>query len=209
MKQLLALFFFLTFGVPAIGQDLPALFDVINVASDDELNVREDPSSTARIYSTLAFNARNVEVVDLSDEGDWGLVNTGESSGWVSMRYLALAPSDDWETAEAHLYCSGTEPFWSMSLNDPAEGQAVFAAMAEEGSRTFDIDWHGGQAGRAFTAIGLGGARQGHDSAFSAVIRREACHDGMSDRNFGLAIDLFMHSSGAPDGVSGCCSLQP
>lgn len=191
------------------AQSLPALFDVINVAPEDTLNVREGPSASEPALSELAFNARNIEVVAVSSNGRWGLVNIDETSGWVSMRYLAYAPSDDWESASAHLSCGGTEPFWSLSLNRPSSGVAVFSAMAEETSRHYTIEWHGGQAGRAMTSIGLGGTRHDGRENLSAVIQREACHDGMSDRNFGLSIDVFLHSSGEPEGYQGCCSLLP
>ena len=194
--------------MPLSAQNLPALYDVIDVAPDDTLNIREEPTSDAPVWSELAFNARDIEVVEISEDGRWGLVNAGETSGWVSLRYLSPVPAADWFTPQASLNCVGTEPFWSFSINNPDPDRATFQSMADDTSRSFDIEWHSGQVARPFIAIGLGGANDDRTQGFSAVIRREACHDGMSDQNFGLDIDLFFHGAKGASGYEGCCSIR-
>lgn len=194
---------------PVSAQTLPALYDVVNVDSNDTLNIREEPSTDASIWSELAFNARDIEVVEISQDGRWGLINAGETTGWVSMRYLAPVPAPEWFTPEARLTCVGTEPFWSFSINSPNPAQATFSAMAEDITRSFSVDWHSGQVARPFIAIGLGGTRSDQPGAFFAVIRHEACHVGMSDQNFGLDIDLFFHGEEGASGYEGCCSVRP
>lgn len=185
----------------------PALYDVTGVAHDDVLNIREEPSANTPIIAELAFNARNIEVVDQSEDARWGLVNAMETSGWVAMRYLMPAPGDHWTTPGAKLRCGGTEPFWDLTVNGDTADQVVFEALALDESLSYAIDWQSGQTARTDLAIGLGGT--GPSGKFSAVIRREVCHDGMSDRNFGLDIDLFFHNNTDASGFEGCCSVVP
>ena len=209
MKKLLIFLVWFLNPMNVWANELPALFDVTDVAHNDILNVRELPDSTSDVLGFLAFNDRNVEVVDLSENSKWGLVNFGEISGWVSMRYMTIVPGDEWFISSAQLVCGGTEPFWDMTMNAPNEGMASFASMSDEVAFDYSIDWHGGQIGRLNNTIGLGGTRSDNVGGFSAVIRRDSCNDGMSGMNFGLAIDLFLHESGEPAGYEGCCSLRP
>lgn len=159
------------------------------------------------MIAELAFNARDTEVVDVTEDARWGLVNAMETSGWVAMRYLMPAPGDHWSHPGAKLSCGGTEPFWDLAINNVTEGQAIFSALALDGTHAYSIAWQSGQTARPDLAIGLGGS--GANGRFSAVIRREACHDGMSDRNFGLDIDLFLHDGNEASGFEGCCSVTP
>ncbi|SHJ84245.1 SH3 domain-containing protein [Shimia gijangensis] len=209
MKNLLFLIFWIFSPAILLASEFPLLFDVTDVASDDVLNVREDPSPNSEIWGTIAFNERNVEVIGLSEDRKWGQINSGEISGWVSMRYLSPVPDADWFLSSAQLRCGGTEPFWDMTMNAPSQGVASFQAMVEETPRVYSIDWHGGQIARMNNVIGLGGRNTDGPNGFSAVIRRTDCHDGMSDMSFGLAIDLFLHGDGAPEGYEGCCSIRP
>ncbi|SMP04969.1 hypothetical protein [Shimia sagamensis] len=197
----------LLWPVTLLADPFPALYDVTGVANDDVLNIREEPSVNTPVIAELAFNARNIEVVGLSEDARWGLVNAMETSGWVALRYLMPVPGDHWAHPGAKLRCGGTEPFWNFSVNDNTSGQAVFEALALDETLTYSIKWQSGQTARPDLAIGLGGS--GPEGNFSAVIRREACHDGMSDRNFGLDIDLFFHNGGEASGYEGCCSVVP
>lgn len=209
MKKLLILLVWFLSPMTLWANELPALFDVTDVAYDDVLNVRKFPDPSSEILGSLAFNDRNIEVVDLSENSSWGLVNFGEISGWVSMRYMTIVPSDEWHMPSAKLVCSGTEPFWGMTMNAPTEGSVSFSSMSADKARVYSIDWHGGQIARLHNIVGLGGMNKDASGGFAAVIRRGSCHDGMSDMNFGLAIDLFLHGGGEPAGYEGCCSLRP
>lgn len=208
MRAAILALFSVCLPVALWANEFPALFDVVGVTSDDVLNVREEAAANSPILAELAFNARNVEVVAISDDNRWGLVNAQETSGWVSMRYLAPVPGADWYDPAAKLTCGGTEPFWNLTTNAENGGRAVFTAMADDTVYEYLIEWHAGQVARLPYTFGLGGKREGHSGGFSAVIRRGACHDGMSDMNFGLAIDLFFHGNGAPSGFEGCCSYN-
>lgn len=108
----------------ADAPDLPALFRVSGVAANDGLNLRASASGSAERLGTLPPDAINVEVVELSANQAWGRVNTGEASGWVSMKFLAAQPGPPWYELRIPLTCYGTEPFWHLRI-DPAPSTAI------------------------------------------------------------------------------------
>lgn len=192
----------LLFALPAGAQDLPALYAVEGVAANDVLNIRLEPEASAEKIGELAYDAAGVEIVRLSPDGDWGLVNTGEQSGWTSMRYLAAESDLPWHSMENALSCFGTEPFWNLTV--PAEDGPLVMERMGEGSMGF---------GRTVTspAFGtppnIGFALQGPAREGFAVIGSAACNDGMSDRDFGLSFDMFLAGPNGPESYRGCCSL--
>ncbi|PTX50537.1 putative membrane protein [Gemmobacter caeni] len=195
---------------PALAQDMPALFDVRDVAPDDVLNIRTLPEANAPQIGSLPHDARMVEVVALAPGGTWGRVSLGEASGWVSMRYLAPVAGPGWQSLDRPMTCFGTEPFWSL-VYDPARRNMALSQMGDQdGALGLWIDWHLSSTSRA-GQIGWqieGPARKGF-----ATLTAESCNDGMSDRDYGLSISLFVNpdqESGAePIALSGCCSLAP
>jgi uncharacterized membrane protein len=187
----------LLLATSASAQDLPALFNVTGVSANDSLNVRSRPNTTGTVLSKLPANATNIEVIQTTQDGKWGQINAGETTGWTSMRYLtASTPSPNFPPNQAT--CFGTEPFWTLTLQN---GQASFSNMGED-EKTYTI--HGSQlsANRTDTAkLDL----NSRDRSSTALITRQLCNDGMSDRTFGLRIDVL-----SSDQVySGCCSLAP
>lgn len=183
---------------------LPALYDVTGVASNDVLNVRTGPAASFEKVGALPFDGRDVEVVQLSDSGTWGLVGLSETSGWVSMRFLRRASQVEWHRFDQPLYCTGTEPFWGLSLR-PRTGFAHFEP-ASGTPRSFTLDWNGTQINRPPFTLGFGGTDG--VTRLSAMIKLGACSDGMSDRTFGLSIDMFVHSSSGVEGYEGCCQIS-
>lgn len=185
-------------ALPLQAEILPALHDVTGVAADDVLNIRAAPEAGAEVIGTLAPDATGVEV--LSRTGDWGLVNTGERSGYVAMRYLARADGPDWSALEAPLTCLGTEPFWSLQI-DPKTGETRFQTPEDEKARIAPItaSWPAlpwSQSAAIALPDGL------------AVLAPAECSDGMSDRAYGIAADLFL-TGPERTRLSGCCRLDP
>ncbi len=176
------------------AQDLPALYAVSGVASDDVLNIRTEPRAQADKIGELAHDARDVEVMAFNDDRSWGRVNTGERSGWTSMRYLAPQPAGDLPVAE-RLSCAGTEPFWSLDIRQ--SGESIYSSPGDKATR-LDSGQLEPAAGRRdrFLLPFAGDAW--------AVIRRELCSDGMSDRAYGLDIDVHL---GTGPLRSGCCTI--
>ena len=188
-------------GSAGFAQTMPQLHDVQDVSVGDVLNIRAEPSASAELVGTLARDARNVEVVATNPEGTWGQVNTSEASGWVNLRYMAARDVQiDHFNLPNGLFCSGTEPFWSVQNI----GGALHYDTPDAPARDMDI-WMAQDSGiaddlrRMVHFAGLGGPG-------SAFIYPASCNDGMSDRAYGLAISL-MTSPDAPM-LSGCCTLS-
>ncbi len=183
--------------VTLLAEPLPALYDVTGVAVGDVLNVRAAPSGNAEKYGELAATAQDIEVTVLNDAGTWGRINIGEGSGWVSMRYLNRH-EDNPDYALAHaLSCFGTEPFWSAEIT---QGQGVTVITPET-----NVDIPG--AGLFIPANGRSDLFAIGFADSSAQVRRAECNDGMSDREFGLQIGLFLRHDHSATLYSGCCSI--
>jgi len=192
---------------------LPALFDVVGVASDDVLNIRVKPTPSSDIIGGLTYARKGVEVVRLDPTGRWGLVNSGERSGWVSMRFLAQQPGQDGFGVARPLYCAGTEPFWSVQIG-PAQN-LQFDLMGEP-QRTLAQETHLSAAGRSDKYAAVWGST---DARIVGVMTRASCSDGMSDREFAIAVDFLLFGAvgsgivgsgavGSGAMVSGCCALS-
>ncbi|MDO5620827.1 MAG: SH3 domain-containing protein [Paracoccus sp. (in: a-proteobacteria)] len=182
---------------------LPTLFDVSEVASGDVLNIRARPDAAAPVIGSLAPDATRIEVVAESDDGRWGLVNTGEGSGWVSMRFLNYR-TDVWNTDElpARFACHGTEPFWSVTR----KGDALEWATPESSMTYPRYEAHGGAWFRdpARMIVGWSGGQKITIAAMPAQ-----CSDGMSDRAYGLRALVLREGQGASESYTGCCSVAP
>jgi uncharacterized membrane protein len=197
MRALLALL--LCLAGPAFSTGLPALYTVSDVAADDVLNIRTAPDAGAAIIGSLAPDAQNVEVIRTSDDGRWGLVNAAEQSGWASLAYLSAQDSPP--HTERPLNCSGTEPFWSLETSDTI----VFTQLNGPAAKYF-ITTRTPASGRS-DRYALGGG--GMEGLATALISAQICSDGMSDRAFGLEIDLLIDTGEAQTYLTGCCSLAP
>jgi len=190
-------------GAARATQDaFPALYDVVDVASNDVLNVRAAPSPSADIVGALDWNARGIEVIEMAPGVDWGLVNTREASGWVSLRYMRRR-AGQWMGAFPEVAsCFGTEPFWSLT-----RGAGSWTLdRAGEPAVSWRETWRGAASGRRDRhGIALQGVT---GTSASGVIAYEACGDGMSDRSYGLSLDLIMVGPNGGSMLSGCCTLQ-
>lgn len=200
MRWFLSSLCVLCLNLPAVAQELPALFDVIGVESDDVLNIRTSPTSGAGILGEFGPVQRDIEVLQLSDNGKWGLVNIGESTGWTFMRYLIRQPGDG--LMDGNLTCFGTEPFWDLSVSNGAN--AVFTSM-EGNHLTFHLDEMIPAAGYSNRVAFVG--RSPSKEQMSATAHRTICSDGMSDRQYGLEIDLLLREASGLRYLTGCCSL--
>lgn len=198
MKWLyIALFSLFASSALATVDGWPALYDVTDVAADDALNVREGPSADAIVVSSFPPNASNIEVIAINDAETWGLVNIDGRSGWVSMRFMARQPGQYAGTFPDITFCHGTEPFWSLEV--------------EEDTLTFNAL---GQADSVEPVTRLRSANRIDRFALSTpsvtgMVLEQSCRDGMSDFTFGLAIEMIAPLYGNTTLVSGCCTIQP
>jgi len=207
-----ALLWLICAALPAAAQEFPALYSVTGVAADDVLNIRSAPSASSEIIGSLAPHQTGVEVVQADGSGNWGLVNSGERSGWAALRYLAPEPGDDWRKRQDQaLECFGTEPFWSLSLDEASylrtqDGPITpLTLVAREPAAG-----HRGKSGfyavsRVDSALPAPEIR-----SVSGTLTAQHCTDGMSDRTYGISIDLLQfRKAGQMDVLTGCCSLVP
>lgn len=184
----------------ALAQPFPALYDVSGVAANDVLNIRMEPVNGTEIIGALAPDATDVEVVRASDDGKWGLVNTGDLAGWVAMRYLVRRPGQEWGVMPSSFVCSGTEPFWSFDVGNEdsasfttLDGEDVYSVNARIAGVSFPGDFAivaEGPVGRATAIVTLG-----------------FCNDGMSNREFGYSVGLLREGPASTVLNIGCCSL--
>lgn len=204
MKPFLFLIISILFPIHLSAEPFPALYDVTGVASNDVLNVRIAPNARAEKIGALSYAQTQVEVVATSDDHKWGLVNINEGAGWVSMAYLMRWPGQEWGSFQMPHSCYGAEPFWGLSglttdtitLREMSETPFTYRMTASMSS-------FGGL--NSHWIVGEAGGRKLH-----ATIRRARCSDGMSDRENGLAIDLYAQTdANGPVALSGCCILAP
>jgi uncharacterized membrane protein len=206
MKAALVAMALMTSAAQADMADFPALFDVTGVAANDMLQVRTAPSAGSNSVATLATDAKGVEVISLSEDGNWAEVTVDDMPGWASARYLAAQPGGEWWAGVAPLRCFGTEPFWGIAI-DMATKKAVYSALdGIDKTMAIDRTWTHYYSYPASATVGIRFA----DRNAMAILKGEICSDGMSDRNYGVSIDLFLTDDEDLDlGWSGCCTLQP
>ena len=215
----------LTAGAAAadVAGSLPALHDVTGIAAGGSLPLRAGPEPAAEAVGALAPGARDVEVVAL-EPGPmgtrWARVALPEGGGWAEARHLARREGPDGLAWLPPVLCSGTEPFWSLDLGagevaglamageDPAPVFVTRRTVSANDPRSHGLTarWDGPEGDPA--TFGITGA------PVTGILRRAACSDGMSDRPYGIAVDLLLGTLG-PDGradlahLSGCCRLAP
>ena len=190
----------------APAQTVPFLADVTGVAADDALNIREHPRGSAQRLGELAPDARNLEVVALSDSGDWAQVNFGEQTGWVAARFLTsrtrpLLPGTFFDNG---LICFGTEPFWALTAR---RGTAeVTFSRADGPDRRFKRLYVGNSANMGPYAQAL--LAEDAKGRMTGSLRSGTCSNGMSDNLYALEFDVLVEGGDGPVLLSGCCSLQ-
>ena len=195
MIRLFACSIFLLWASTVSAFEYPALHSVNGVAADDVLNIRENPSASSPVVSDLKPNETGLEVIKTTDDGRWGLINVTEGIGWVAMRYLSLATGSD-----PKLRCYGTEPFWGASLRPDAS-----FALADEPAQDYQVLAQPSSTNRTdrFSVIA-----QNNAGRMIATVNAQQCSDGMSDRTFGLSVELLIQDTAGWNQYSSCCSLS-
>ncbi len=186
----------------ATQEAVPGLYDVIDVSAHDVPNVRAEPSGAARIVGALAPDVRAVEVVGIDRTGRWMRVNVGERAGWVARRFLAARPGEWQGRIPDRLSCAGTEPFWRLDI---WPGGHEFTAMDAEPLRYGPGTWLPAEGRRDRWALRAWSEGRG----LTAVVAERACSDGMSDRAYGLGVEVILSDAEGAHYLSGCCSLVP
>ena len=114
---------------------------------------------------------------------------------------LLIATGVDAGDAPKDVTCSGTEPFWSMKIN---EGRGVFSALGAEKDQTFQVEQ--GDFG-GFDGFVAGAGQWIHVRMSSGEVIRlsyfqASCSDNMSDTEYQY-VALVEHPNGSH--LAGCC----
>lgn len=180
----------------------PAAADIYEAPAHG-LAVRDAPGGA--VIESLPQGAGPIETTGIDETGTWLRVGLAERDGWVARD--ALVPRAVTRIAGSAvpggLVCSGTEPFWSATLE--ADG----ATLREPGS---------GAERWALSGLTVAEGRSGtpalatltQDGASAMLLIRETpCSDGMSDRIHAWQADLMRQTGGdAPLALrTGCCRL--
>lgn len=180
----------------------PAFYDVTGVASNDVLNVRAGTGASHPIIEKLAYNDRYIEIVEVSENGKWGLIGYPGGSGWASMRYLKRQPGQDGPNLPRPLSCGGNEPFWDIKFSRHGN---EFTEMGEM-SHQLNTVWEGIPDGMLPVIYGI--RMVGGGDKMDVVITRSRCSDGMSDYTYGFEVNALLSGALGNRMLTGCCSLQ-
>jgi len=187
-----------------LANGLPALFNVVNVAPSDQLNIRSQPDARSAKLGAYAHDRKGIEVIRLSDDGKWGEVIWNGQNGWISMRFVQPAPDGGFGTIPARLACSGAEPFWSLDLSP---WSARFEGM-DTGAASYDVVWYAKSANNAHGSYAFWLDNNGNRKI--AVLTRQLCSDGMSDITYGWTVyltDPFATRNEQKALLTGCCRI--
>lgn len=213
MIRVLLLWLVLAAPAMATTDAYPALYDVVGVASDDVLNIRSGPGTEYPVIGTLAPDAEGIEVIAPSADVSWAKINVGEETGWVSLTFVVPQPGQLNGSFPKVRHCFGTEPFWSLNYAPPGISLSSLGNPSMDGVISSLFTSKGRRYRFAYTGSFFPTANGDRDIHLS--VRREICSDGMSDREYGIAVDMLITrptSRGNNDGTglySGCCSLIP
>ncbi|WP_121061720.1 hypothetical protein [Chachezhania antarctica] len=194
-------------AAPAMAQP----HSVQGVKADDVLNIREDIHHTrdvsgSPVVGTIPPDADDVMVTGVSVDiggATWREVAYNGTVGWVNARYLK--PTSTMLQAPEALKCSGTEPFWSITID---EAGSTYNSPEQETPLTLDYLRFVPGLGRTDLWGHYLVSPDGITPLTVIVRHTEACTDGMSDLNFDYeAILLGLSPDGAP--AYGCCSMTP
>lgn len=170
-------------------------YSVYGVRPGDTLNMRVLPNPNAAVVQTIPHDAEGISLTGRTAPGEWAEASFRRKKGWVNARFLGLGSPGRFQLP-AYLDCSGTEPFWTISLRpDQARADMMFA------ERRFFFRLTRAQQAMNRSDIWLlrASARPGE---MSLIVRNETCSDGMSDNRYPYSAIALI--SGL-DMVAGCC----
>jgi uncharacterized membrane protein len=208
--RLLVVCLFVLLPLEAAAQSWPSLYRVVNVAGGDSLNIRAEPTASAEIIGVFAPDQTGIEVTGISPDGKWAQVNGDESSGWASLRFLAKELEFGWPPPS--LTCFGAEPFWSASIIHSRRGNSVVFQDMNAQAQEFEFPRLKRSANTPGRYSEIAWPQQGGDASdylFTSIFSAQSCSDGMSDRIYGISVDMLVPAHRDWQHYSGCCSILP
>jgi len=181
------------------GLPLPAVYTVSGVAANDVLWVRAEPTTFSARVDNLAPNVP-VVVLGMATDG-WVLVSVGQNTGYVNARFLTRGGGVTTSSGlQMNILCRGTEPFWSLDIDQDRTVTYTMAGTAAQYS-----------ALNQATPSPLTGSYPYTIAAnpVSGVVGQEICSDGMSDIQYPWSILLNApNEAGVMATQHGCCTLR-
>ena len=180
-------------------------YRVTGVPAGDTLTLRAEPNeggkpSDWKELGRIPANAETVlgtgRSVQVNGQA-WAEVSFGGTLGWVNAKFLA-AMGDPSDLKGETFQCSGTEPFWGVTLgpekgeySDPEQSFPLTTERVQPSTaRLFPLLYRlMDDKGRSYRAT---------------VTQRPGCIDGMSD--YAYAFEVLL--SGDDNFEQGCCVIQ-
>lgn len=182
----------------AWADGFPARFDATGPGL---LTLRSAPSEAAGRITSMPSDREGIEVLALSEDGQWAESHFGHNPAWIPL--ARLSRQSDPMAQDPPLTCYGVLPFWALSL--PTRFFAEFE-QPEQPHQPWQITGTSAAEGpngptRVWTFAG-------EERRANLVMRREACTLPMTERRFGLSATLTtVENMGEVHLHLGCCSL--
>lgn len=184
-------------------------FRVTRVARSDVLNIRERVDDQASISGTKILGRIPANGSGVLGSGAtlmvgrtrWFEVRYKDTRGWVNGRFLKPVSGGLGSEFESNLFCAGTEPFWSLKVQDLAAEVRQPDAPAEHYAVSVREPFQGRPDALALRLVS--------DTApeISALIQHiQWCSDGMSDLDYAFEVRVIGLGKGDHP-LRGCCSL--
>ena len=208
MTRLIAIVFSVVIAASSASALLPYEYEVMGVAKTDGLNVRDDPhrySSVreAKIVGSIPWNAKGVLGTGASvriGKSRWIEIRYRNVRGWVNSAFMKrVSRMPDGKLPKA-LNCSGTEPFWSLTIR----GKSAIYAPADGAKTIYSVARIRPAQNRRDTWV-LTLTRPGAAASTNALlINSDRCSDAMSEMDY--PFDLYLiPPTGQP--LQGCCTV--
>lgn len=169
--------------------------DVINVKSDDTLTIRLNPNHTSQALGDLKYDQKFILITGPSKKINgalWTPISLNKINGWVNQNYLTEAQTQKFNET---LQCSGTEPFWSLTVTD---GSATYSNMIDKDSAFAinNITSSSNHTNRWLFDLA-------NDQGKLFLAKTNACSDDMSERVYSYEISADLNNGVF---ITGCCN---
>ena len=175
-------------------------YAITGVAQGDTLNIRARPDPSSATIGSIPYNAHGIIATGRQQRHRgslWREVRHDGDIGWVNDHYLRAEPATLFPVP---LDCSGTEPFWSLNIDQRAQfttpEQRYPAIPGLPAQRSLNRLDHWTLTLQPADSPG---------PAFAAILDTRQCSDGMSDNRYRYEIVLRLHGQT----WSGCCNRLP
>ncbi len=200
------------------------IYKIQRVAADDSLNIRTTAGMKGDIVATIPFNGTGVVATgreQKSGSSTWVEIRWSGKSGWVNKYYLtaveqvadktpvatvASAPPAAAQTGKpsgssVFMRCGGTEPFWSMHV----EESLLRVKIMDEPEYTTPVEFRRQSENNTSIAV-VAGRKEGDGTLTAAFLQKvELCSDGISDKKYPYSITAMLDGART---MSGCCEMS-